>query len=121
MAASFDLRIAIVGSGTIGLSFAALHLSHKTKRIQVIIHDPRPDIEAYVKKTLPGGHFILVGAVYYHSLTPYRIFGHRRLPSAITGIRATHSITGALSSIRICGHCPGARAGKCIIQTESMA
>ncbi|KUL92435.1 hypothetical protein ZTR_02439 [Talaromyces verruculosus] len=53
MAASFDLRIAIVGSGTIGLSFAALHLSHKTKRVQVIIHDPRPGIEEYVKKTLP--------------------------------------------------------------------
>ncbi|EED17717.1 3-hydroxyacyl-CoA dehyrogenase, putative [Talaromyces stipitatus ATCC 10500] len=50
---SFDLRIAIVGSGTIGLSFAALHLSHPTKRIQVVIHDPRPDIEDYVKTTLP--------------------------------------------------------------------
>lgn len=56
MAVSFDLRIAIVGSGTIGLSFAALHLSHPNKRIQVIIHDPRPDIENYVKSTLPGGH-----------------------------------------------------------------
>lgn len=60
MAASFDLRIAIVGSGTIGLSFAALHLSHKSKRVQVIIHDPRSDIEDYVKTTLPGGRFLFL-------------------------------------------------------------
>lgn len=51
---NYDLRIAIVGSGTIGLSFAALHLSHPTKKIQIVIHDPRPDIEEYVMKTLPG-------------------------------------------------------------------
>jgi threonine dehydrogenase-like Zn-dependent dehydrogenase len=53
-APTYDLRIAVVGSGTIGLSFAALHLSHPSKKIQVIIHDPRPDIEEYVSTTLPG-------------------------------------------------------------------
>lgn len=51
---AFDLCIAIIGSGTIGLSFAALHLAHPTKRIQIIIYDPRSDIEDYVRKTLPG-------------------------------------------------------------------
>ncbi|KAL1966748.1 hypothetical protein VTN77DRAFT_3945 [Rasamsonia byssochlamydoides] len=54
-----DLRIAIIGSGTIGLSFAALHLSHPNnnrpgRTVQVIIYDPRPDLKEYIEGTLPG-------------------------------------------------------------------
>lgn len=45
-------NIAIVGAGTIGLSFAALHLSLPDNR--VVIYDPRSDLRAYVEDTLPG-------------------------------------------------------------------
>lgn len=45
-------RIALIGSGTIGLSFAALHLS-KNSRCQITIHDTRADLETYVSKHLP--------------------------------------------------------------------
>lgn len=44
-------RITIIGSGTIGLSFAALHL--KNVATTVTLWDTRPDLEEYVKKTLP--------------------------------------------------------------------
>jgi hypothetical protein len=50
----FDLRIAIIGSGTIGSSFAALHLSNQHKEVQVVIYDPRPDMKDYIEATLPG-------------------------------------------------------------------
>ncbi|GIZ49075.1 hypothetical protein CKM354_001211500 [Cercospora kikuchii] len=46
-------RIAIIGSGTIGLSFAALHLS-KNPTCRVTIYDTRPDINDYVSKHIPG-------------------------------------------------------------------
>lgn len=46
-------KIAIVGAGTIGLSFAALHLS-KDQSCRVSIFDNRPDLEEYVSKYLPG-------------------------------------------------------------------
>lgn len=44
-------RVAIIGSGTIGLSFAALHLKHTASL--VTIYDTRPDLEDYVSRTLP--------------------------------------------------------------------
>jgi len=44
-------RITIIGAGTIGLSFAALHLMHSTHG--VTIFDTRPDLEEYVHRTLP--------------------------------------------------------------------
>ncbi|KAH8701925.1 putative 3-hydroxyacyl-CoA dehyrogenase [Talaromyces proteolyticus] len=54
MADGYNLCIAVIGSGTIGLSFAALHLSHPSKNIKVIIYDPRPDLNEYIESTLPG-------------------------------------------------------------------
>lgn len=45
--------IAIVGAGTIGLSFAALHLA-KDPSCRVVIFDNRPDLEEYVSKHLAG-------------------------------------------------------------------
>ncbi|KAK4497759.1 hypothetical protein PRZ48_010412 [Zasmidium cellare] len=45
--------IALIGSGTIGLSLAALHLT-KDPHSKVIIYDTRPDLEAYINSTLPG-------------------------------------------------------------------
>ena len=46
------INVAIVGAGTIGLSFTALHLSVTDTR--VTIYDPRADLEEYIGKTLPG-------------------------------------------------------------------
>jgi len=49
------LNITLIGAGTIGLSFAALHLSTATpsRPIRLTIHDPRPDLLAYIHATLP--------------------------------------------------------------------
>jgi len=46
-------KVAIIGSGTIGLSFAALHLV-KNDAAHVTIFDTRPDLAEYVKRHLPG-------------------------------------------------------------------
>ena len=46
-------KIAIVGAGTIGLSFAALHLT-KDPNCKVTIFDTRPDLQQYVDQHLPG-------------------------------------------------------------------
>lgn len=51
---NYEMRIAVIGSGTIGLSFAALHLSHPSKATQVVIYDPRPDLKEYIESTLPS-------------------------------------------------------------------
>ena len=52
------LRITLIGAGTIGLSFAALHFEHHISpaapRLELTIHDSRPDIEEHVLKTLPA-------------------------------------------------------------------
>lgn len=48
---SLEVEIAIIGSGTIGLSFAALHL--KNPAAQVVIYDIRPDLGEYIARTLP--------------------------------------------------------------------
>lgn len=46
-------RIALIGAGTIGLSFAALHLKHLASPSQLTIIDTRPDLASYVQSTLP--------------------------------------------------------------------
>ena len=53
------LRITLIGAGTIGLSLAALHLEYAVSsagapRLELIIHDTRPDIEEYILRTLPA-------------------------------------------------------------------
>lgn len=53
MATREDLNITLIGTGTIGLSFAAFHLSHLPLSSQITIHDTRPDIESYVAENLP--------------------------------------------------------------------
>jgi 3-hydroxyacyl-CoA dehydrogenase len=51
--ADTDTNIALIGSGTIGLSFAALHLA-KNPRSHVTIYDNRPDLKQYVDTNLAG-------------------------------------------------------------------
>lgn len=47
------VRITLIGAGTIGLSFAALHLG-TLEEAELVIYDTRPDIERYIHETLPG-------------------------------------------------------------------
>jgi 3-hydroxyacyl-CoA dehydrogenase len=47
-------RITLIGAGTIGLSFAALHLQYLASASQLTIHDTRPDLQSYVETTLPN-------------------------------------------------------------------
>ena len=49
-----DYRITLIGCGTIGLSFAAFHLSHLKSPSQLTILDTRPDLEDYVRSSLPN-------------------------------------------------------------------
>jgi 3-hydroxyacyl-CoA dehydrogenase len=46
-------HITIIGAGTIGLSFASLHLA-KNPTCGVTIYDTRPDLQQYVDANLPG-------------------------------------------------------------------
>lgn len=55
MAQHKSTRVTLIGAGTIGLSFAALHLLHadESRPVEVTIYDTRHDIEDYVRSTLP--------------------------------------------------------------------
>jgi 3-hydroxyacyl-CoA dehydrogenase len=48
-----DIRITLIGAGTIGLSFAALHLEHLSSPTHLTIHDTRPNLSSYIATTLP--------------------------------------------------------------------
>jgi cation diffusion facilitator CzcD-associated flavoprotein CzcO len=47
------IRVTIIGAGTIGLSFAALHLSQRPNA-EITIYDTRPDLESYIYENLWG-------------------------------------------------------------------
>ena len=49
-------KIAIVGAGTIGLSFVKLHLAYSLKPVAITIFDTRPDIEEYVSSSLQNAY-----------------------------------------------------------------
>jgi 3-hydroxyacyl-CoA dehydrogenase len=53
MESDFDLNITLIGTGTIGLSFAAFHLSHTLSPTHLTIFDTRPNISQYIQETLP--------------------------------------------------------------------
>ncbi|KAF2656010.1 hypothetical protein K491DRAFT_715709 [Lophiostoma macrostomum CBS 122681] len=46
-------HITLIAVGTIGLSFAALHLTHLPSPSHLTIYDTRPDLESYVYENLP--------------------------------------------------------------------
>ncbi|KNG50571.1 3-hydroxyacyl-CoA dehydrogenase [Stemphylium lycopersici] len=48
-----EIRIALIGTGTIGLSFAAYHLSHLLSPSQLTIYDTRPNLDKYIEENLP--------------------------------------------------------------------
>ncbi|KAJ6445256.1 3-hydroxyacyl-CoA dehydrogenase [Purpureocillium lavendulum] len=48
-----DVRIALIGAGTIGLSLAALHLTHLADASHLTIMDVRADLSSYVATVLP--------------------------------------------------------------------
>ncbi|KAH7323494.1 hypothetical protein BKA65DRAFT_510931 [Rhexocercosporidium sp. MPI-PUGE-AT-0058] len=47
------LRITLIGAGTIGLSLAAVHLTHLSSPSHLTIHDPRPNLSSYIATNLP--------------------------------------------------------------------
>ncbi|KAF2747079.1 hypothetical protein M011DRAFT_467970 [Sporormia fimetaria CBS 119925] len=47
-------RITLIGTGTIGLSFAAYHLSHLPSPSNLTIYDPRPDLAEHINTHLPS-------------------------------------------------------------------
>ena len=51
MSKDTNLRIALIGAGTIGISFAALYL--KYSKAIISIYDPRPDLDEHVRSVLP--------------------------------------------------------------------
>lgn len=51
--AAEEIRVALIGVGTIGLSLAALHLQHLPSGSYLTIMDTRSDLQAYVEKNLP--------------------------------------------------------------------
>lgn len=48
-----DEKITLIGVGTIGLSFAALHLQFLNDASNLTIHDTRPNLQEYVSSNLP--------------------------------------------------------------------
>lgn len=48
-----DLNITLIGTGTIGLSFAAFHLTHLDHPSQLTIYDTRPNLREYIEENLP--------------------------------------------------------------------
>jgi 3-hydroxyacyl-CoA dehydrogenase len=62
-----EVRITIIGAGTIGLSFAALHLEHLFSPSHLTIHDTRPNLSSYIASTLPkylpASHHNLIASI----------------------------------------------------------
>lgn len=78
-----DLRITLIGAGTIGLSFAAFHLSHLPASSQITIYDTRPNAEEYIRDNLP------------------KFFGKEFDSSSISQVKIATSLQHAVSNAHI--------------------
>jgi 3-hydroxyacyl-CoA dehydrogenase len=78
-----DLRITLIGTGTIGLSFAAFHLSHLLGPSQLTIYDTRPNLTQYIEETLPN------------------FFADEPSAAAISNIRIATSLAAAVEDAHI--------------------
>ncbi|CAN9325075.1 unnamed protein product [Alternaria alternata] len=78
-----DLRITLIGTGTIGLSFAAFHLSHLLGPSQLTIYDTRSNVDEYVKENLP------------------KFFAEEPSAAAISNIRIATSLESAVEDAHI--------------------
>jgi 3-hydroxyacyl-CoA dehydrogenase len=78
-----DLRITLIGTGTIGLSFAAFHLSHLLSPSQLTIYDTRPNVSQYVEENLPN------------------FFADKPPAAAISNIRIATSLESAVEDAHI--------------------
>ncbi|KAH7119004.1 hypothetical protein B0J11DRAFT_82495 [Dendryphion nanum] len=79
-----NLRITLLGTGTIGLSFAAFHLSHLLSPSQLTIYDTRPDLETYIQTHLPS--------FYTHHQTPIPLHKIRIAASLQEAVANAHII-----------------------------
>jgi ketoreductase RED1 len=75
-------RVAVVGAGLIGSSWAALFLAHG---LQVNVFDPRPDVETLVHKTLEQATPALQGLGLSTGNLARNLSFHSELESAIEG------------------------------------
>ncbi|EMD66529.1 hypothetical protein COCSADRAFT_299170 [Bipolaris sorokiniana ND90Pr] len=78
-----DLRITLIGAGTIGLSFAAYHLTHLLSPSQLTIYDTRPDLEQHIDQNLS------------------ELFADTPAKAAIDNIRVATSLADAVSEAHI--------------------
>ncbi|KAF2240862.1 NAD(P)-binding protein [Trematosphaeria pertusa] len=79
------LNITLIGAGTIGLSFAAFHLTHLPSPSHLTIYDPRPNLEAHILSTLP-------------TFFPP---GDSPTPASLSQIKIAHSLPSAVSTAHI--------------------
>lgn len=77
-----EVKITLVGTGTIGLSFAAFHLANPTP-CQLTIYDTRPNLHGYVQEHLP------------------KFFAGQETPSDIVKIRIATSLPAAVADAHI--------------------
>lgn len=73
-------HITLIGTGTIGLSFAALHLTANPTAI-VTLYDPRPDLETYIATHLPT--YLPAGTPDHQSAFSSRLRIAPSLPEAV--------------------------------------
>jgi len=77
-----EVKITLIGAGTIGLSFAAFHLANDTP-CQLTIYDTRPNLHGYILEQLP------------------KLFTDQETPSDIAKIRLATSFQHAVADAHI--------------------